>query len=91
VQVRRKGQPASCTFRPKSEADTWAVEAEGKISRGKSVDAVLVDITTTFGFIIDLHIENTMKAGEASARASHSADMKSAATVGTSTVAAAPG
>jgi len=39
----------------KSEAEAWAVEAEGNISRGKSVEAVQVDSTTTFAFIIDLH------------------------------------
>jgi hypothetical protein len=31
------------------EAVAWIQEAEGKISGGKSVDAVLVDATTTYG------------------------------------------
>jgi integrase len=64
AQVRRKGQNASRCFRLKSEAETWAVEAEGKISRGKSVDAVLVDTTTTFGFIIELHIRDLAEVGK---------------------------
>lgn len=64
AQVRRKGQHASRTFRLKSEAEAWATEAEGKISRGKSVDAVQVDATTTFGFIIDLHIRDLAEVGK---------------------------
>jgi hypothetical protein len=55
VQVRRKGQHASRTFRLKSEAEAWANEAESQISRGNSVDAFTVDATTTFGAIIELH------------------------------------
>lgn len=65
VQVRRKGQRASRCFRLKSEAEAWAVEAEGKISRGKSVNAVLVvDTTTTFSFVINLHIRDLAQVGK---------------------------
>jgi len=39
VQVRRKGQTASRSFRLKSDAETWASEAEDNIERGRSVDA----------------------------------------------------
>ncbi|MTD92762.1 hypothetical protein GIW81_00240 [Hyphomicrobium sp. xq] len=64
AQVRRKGQTASRSFRLKSEAEAWAVEAESNISRGKSVDAVRVDAATTFGFIIDLHIRDLAEVGK---------------------------
>ncbi len=64
VQVRRKGQRPSRSFRLKSDAEAWAVEAEGKIERGKSVDAVQVDSTTTFGFIIDLHMRALAEVGK---------------------------
>lgn len=64
AQVRRKGQHASRTFRLKSDAEGWANEAEDKACRGKSVDAVEIDASTTFGFIIDLHIRDLAEVGK---------------------------
>ena len=58
MQVRRKGQHTSRTFPLKSEAKAWVVEAEGRISREKSVDAVQADATTAFRLLIDLHIRD---------------------------------
>ncbi len=65
AQVRRKGQTASRSFRLKSDADAWAREAEDQIGRGKSIDAVHVDATTTFAEIIDLHIRDLAEVGKA--------------------------
>lgn len=59
-----RGKHASRTFRLKSEAEAWAREAEDRIERGKSVDAVAVDATTTFSAIIELHIRDLAEVGK---------------------------
>jgi integrase len=64
AQVRRKGQHASRAFRLKSEAEAWAKEAEAKISRGKSAVAVEADISTTFAFVVDLHMRDLAEVGK---------------------------
>ena len=65
VQVRRKRKYASRTFRLKSDAERWALEAERVIATGKGVDAPQVDRRTTFGDLIRQHITDMAEVGGA--------------------------
>jgi hypothetical protein len=53
AQVRRKGHHVSRTFRLKSEAEVWAIDAERAVQIGKSPDAVQLGRRTTFGTLVD--------------------------------------
>jgi hypothetical protein len=64
AQVRRKGQHASRSFRLKSEAETWAVEAERAIHRGKPPNTFTVDDKTSFASLIELHIKDMAEVGK---------------------------
>jgi len=68
VQVRRKRQHASRTFRLKSEGEQWALEAERAIASGRGVHASRVDRHTTFGQLIQLHIADLTEVGKAPLR-----------------------
>ncbi|WP_218017014.1 hypothetical protein, partial [Sphingopyxis terrae] len=41
VQVRRQGKAVSATFDTKTEAEVWAIKAEGKILEGMLPSAIL--------------------------------------------------
>jgi len=56
AQVRRKGQSASKTFRLKSDAKAWAIEAERSVDLGRNAGGPFIDTNCTFGRLIDLHI-----------------------------------
>src|SRR5262249_15995022 len=68
VQVRRKHKYASRTFRLKSDAERWALEAEGGIATGKSIDAPQVDRRMTFGDLIRRHITDMAEVEKAPLR-----------------------
>lgn len=53
AQVRRKGQYVSCTFRLKSEAETWAMDTERAIQSGRSPYAVQIEPEAEFGVLTD--------------------------------------
>ena len=40
VQVRRKGQYASKTFRRKADAYAWALEAERRSDQGRAIQSI---------------------------------------------------
>ncbi len=64
AQVRRKGQHASRTFRLKSEAEAWAVDAERAVHLGKPPNAFRTDDKTSFGSLIELHIKDMGEVGK---------------------------
>ncbi|MGE0699754.1 MAG: hypothetical protein AB7O57_11715 [Hyphomicrobiaceae bacterium] len=68
VQVRRKGQTFSRTFRLKADAEAWAREAEDNIARGKPAIAASVSHETTLAELIDIHIRDMCEVGKASLR-----------------------
>ena len=68
VQVRRKRKYASRTFRLKTDAERWALEAERAIATGKGIDAPQVDSRTTFGDLIRQHISDMAEVGKAPLR-----------------------
>jgi hypothetical protein len=68
VQVRRKRKYASRTFRLKTDAERWALEAERAIATGKGIDAPPVDRLTTLGDLIRLHITDMAEVGKAPLR-----------------------
>lgn len=68
VQVRRKGQYASQTFRLKSDGERWALETERAIAIGKSTSEPCVDRSSTFGALIRLHITDMSEVGKAPLR-----------------------
>ncbi len=55
MQVRRKGRYLAQTFRRKKDAESWALEAERSIDRGREPRAKLILKVKTFGDLIDLH------------------------------------
>lgn len=63
VQVRRKGQYASKTFRLKGDAEAWGIEAERAIQLGKNPNGPTIEPKTTFGHLIDLHIADMLEVG----------------------------
>ena len=64
VQVRRKGQYASKTFRRKADAYAWALEAERRTDQGRAIKAPKITGFNTFGQLIDLHIVDMMEVGK---------------------------
>ncbi|MFY0612899.1 MAG: site-specific integrase [Hyphomicrobiaceae bacterium] len=63
AQVRRKGQNASKTFRLKSDAEAWAIEAERAVDLGQDPSSPRIDTKSTFGHLIDLHIADMQEVG----------------------------
>ena len=63
AQVRRKGQYVSRTYRLKSEAETWAIDAERALTTGMSPNAVSIDRKTSFATLIELHIKDLKEVG----------------------------
>ena len=63
VQVRRKGQYASSTFRRKSDAEAWALQRELAAEGGKSIVQLKPD-NQTFGDLIDLHVSDLAEVGK---------------------------
>ncbi len=61
--MRRKGQYASRSFRLKSDAEAWAVDAERTVNLGKTLDAVSADDKTPFAALIKLHIMDMTEVG----------------------------
>ena len=68
VQVRRRGQQVSKSFRLKSEAEAWARETETAMIAGKSAKAARVSEKTTFATLIDLHIDDMREVGKSPRR-----------------------
>jgi integrase len=68
AQVRRRGQQVSRCFRLKSQAEAWAREAETAMLTGKSEKSVRVTEKTTFGTLVDLHIEDMREVGKSPRR-----------------------
>ena len=63
AQVRRKGRHLSKSFRLKSEAEAWAIQAERAIQLEKNPNGPSVSPKTTFGELIDLHISDLHEVG----------------------------
>jgi integrase len=68
AQVRRRGQQITRSFRLKSQAEAWAREAETAMLSGKSEKSVRVTEKTTFGALVDLHIEDMREVGKSPRR-----------------------
>jgi integrase len=68
AQVRRRGQQISRSFRLKSQAEAWARDAEIAMISGKSEKSVRVTDKTTFGTLVDLHIEDMREVGKSPRR-----------------------
>ena len=64
AQIRRKGKYASKTFRLKSQAESWAIEAERAVELGKSATGPWIDPQTTVAWLIDLHIADMLEVGK---------------------------
>ncbi|MDB2438082.1 tyrosine-type recombinase/integrase [Hellea sp.] len=64
VQVGRKGQYASKTFRRKADAYAWALEAERRSDQGRAIKAPKITGFNTFGQLIDLHIVDMLEVGK---------------------------
>jgi len=64
VQIRRKGQYVSNSFRRKSEADEWALATERRIDRGDDVGLPDPRLAKTFGDLIDLHMSDLVEVGK---------------------------
>lgn len=63
VQVRRKGRYVSETFLRREDARRWATESEGHIDRGGTPVASRIARLSTFGDLIDLHIDDMKEVG----------------------------
>jgi integrase len=68
VQIRRKGQYASDSFRRRSDAESWALETERRIDRGEEPRPANRKDPTTFGDLIDLHISDLLEVNKAPLR-----------------------
>lgn len=75
VQVRRKGQAVSETFVRYEDAKAWGVDAERQIDQGEAPRASQIARLSTFGDLVDLHIEDMKSVGWA-ARHSKAAELK---------------
>jgi len=64
VQVRRKGRYLSETFRRHADAEEWAIATERRIDRGETPKKRARVDPTTFGHLIDLHIDDLKRSGE---------------------------
>lgn len=65
VQVRRKGRYISGTFRRRKDADEWALDVERKIDRGETPNARAHSDPTTFGHLIEIHLQDMREVGRA--------------------------
>lgn len=68
VQIRRKGQYASDSFRRRSDAESWALETERRIDRGEEPRPIDRKDPTTLGDLIDLHISDLLEVDKAPLR-----------------------
>ncbi len=68
VQVRRKGCYLSETFRRHADAEGWAIATERRIDRGETPKKRARIDPTTFGHLIDLHIDDLKEVGKAPRR-----------------------
>jgi integrase len=64
VQIRRKGRYLSETFRRWKDADTWALDVERRIDRGESPASRARVDPTTFGHLVDLHVDDMVEVGK---------------------------
>ena len=64
AQVRRKGQYASATFRRKAEAERWALDTERRIDLGEDVTLTSAHDATTFGELLDIHLNDLREVGK---------------------------
>lgn len=58
AQVRRKGRYISETFAYREDARRWASEAERSIDQGKAPKTTRIADKTTFGHLVDLHLDD---------------------------------
>jgi len=65
VQVRRKGRYISGTFRRRKDADEWSLDVERKIDRGETPNARAHSDPTTFGHLIEIHLQDMREVGRA--------------------------
>ena len=63
VQIRRKRYYASRVFRLKIDAEAWALEVERAIECGKNPTAPKIERSSTFGDLIDLHVDLLLHPG----------------------------
>lgn len=68
VQVRRKGRYLSETFRRHADAQAWSIAVERRIDRGETPTKRSRVDPTTFGHLIDLHIDDLKEVGKAPRR-----------------------
>jgi integrase len=68
VQVRRKGCYLIETFRRHADAEGWAIATERRIDRGEAPKKRARIDPTTFGHLIDLHIDDLKEVGKAPRR-----------------------
>jgi integrase len=64
VQVRRKGQSTSKSFRLKTDAERWANEQEDRAYRGQTVTSAQQAKTGTLADLIQLHFADHAKASK---------------------------
>ena len=58
AQVRRKGRYIGETFLLREDARRWATAAEAEIDKGRAPKTTYIADKTTFGHLIDLHLED---------------------------------
>jgi integrase len=68
VQVRRKGRYISETFKQRKDAEDWALDSERRIDRGEEPRASSRTDPTTFGHLIDLHLDDMQEVGKCARR-----------------------
>ncbi len=68
AQVRRKGVALSRCCHRRRDAEVWARETESRIDRGETPSKRSKGSPTTFGHLIDLHIEDMKEVGKAPRR-----------------------
>lgn len=64
VQVRRKKNYVSNTFRRRADAEAWALEAERTIDKGLDPKKTSANSVHTFADIIDLHVRDLQEVGK---------------------------
>lgn len=68
VQVRRKGRYIGETFRRHKDAETWALDVERRIDRGETPSPRARVAPTTFGHLVELHVQDMLEVGKAPRR-----------------------
>jgi integrase len=71
AQVRRRGHRISETFIRRDDARSWALETERQIERGETPKPSRIARITTFGELIDLHVEDMKAVARAPGRSKH--------------------